>query len=164
MIRRSILVLSVLLLSLVAATGVVTAANDVETYSDDALGLSFVAPRGLNFIQATRTDYEAQLNTNRQLAIRAGLARGQKVLDAGCGIGGSAIWLAETYGAQVFGVTVSADQVRRATANAAGRGVSHLVTFSQQDYTTLDVEAASFDVVWALESVSCALVKREFFT
>ena len=58
MIRRSILVLSVLLLSLVAATGVVTAANDAETYSDDALGLSFVAPRGLNFIQATRTDYE----------------------------------------------------------------------------------------------------------
>src|SRR5688572_10978743 len=114
--------------------------------------------------ETTRTDYEAQLNTNRQLAIRAGLKAGQKVLDAGCGIGGSAIWLAETYGVEVFGVTLSEDQVRRATENASRRGLSHLAKFSQQDYTHIDVEAASFDVVWALESVSCALVKREFFT
>lgn len=113
--------------------------------------------------ETTRTDFEAQLNTNRQLALRAGLKPGQKVLDAGCGIGGSAIWLAETYGVEVLGVTLSADQVRRATENAARRGVSHLAKFSQQDYTRVDVEAASFDVVWALESVSCALDKREFF-
>lgn len=111
----------------------------------------------------TRTDYEAQLNTNKQLAIRAGLKPGQKVLDAGCGIGGSSVWLAETYGAEVFGVTISADQVQRANENAAKRGVSHLVKFSQQDYTKLDVESGSFDIVWALESVSCALVKYEFF-
>lgn len=111
----------------------------------------------------TRTDFEAQLNTNRQLAMRAGLKQGQKILDAGCGIGGSAVWLAETYGAQVFGITLSADQVRHATENAAKRGVSHLAKFSQQDYTNVNVEPASFDVVWALESVSCALVKREFF-
>jgi tocopherol O-methyltransferase len=113
--------------------------------------------------ETTRTDHEAQLNTNKQLAARAGLRKGQKVLDAGCGIGGSAIWLAETYDAQVFGITLSADQVRRATANASSRGMSHLVKFSQQDYTKIDVEAASFDVVWALESVSCAQDKREFF-
>lgn len=113
--------------------------------------------------ETTHSDYEAQLNTNRQLALRAGLKPGQKVLDAGCGIGGSAVWLAETYGVEVFGVTISADQVQRATENAAKRGVSHLTKFSQQDYTNIDVEPASFDVVWALESVSCALVKREFF-
>jgi cyclopropane fatty-acyl-phospholipid synthase-like methyltransferase len=113
--------------------------------------------------ETTRTDHEAQLNTNKQLAIRAGLKSGQKVLDAGCGIGGSSVWMAETYGVEVFGVTISADQVQRATQNAAKRGVSHLTKFSQQDYTKIDVDAASFDVVWALESVSCALVKREFF-
>jgi cyclopropane fatty-acyl-phospholipid synthase-like methyltransferase len=113
--------------------------------------------------ETTRTDFEAQLNTNRQLALRAGLKPGQKVLDAGCGIGGSSIWLAETYGVEVLGITISADQVRRATDNASQRGMSRLVKFSQQDYTRIDVAAGSFDVVWALESVSCALVKREFF-
>lgn len=114
--------------------------------------------------ETTHTDYEAQLNTNRQLAIRAGIKAGQKVLDAGCGIGGSAVWLAETYGVEVFGVTLSADQVRRATENAARRGMSHLAKFSQQDYTKLDVDAATFDVVFALESASCALNKHEFFS
>ena len=113
--------------------------------------------------ETTRTDFEAQLNTNQQLANRAGLKRGQKVLDAGCGIGGSSVWLAETYGAEVLGITISAEQVRHATENAAQRGVSHLAKFSQQDYTKVDAEDESFDVVWALESVSCALVKREFF-
>lgn len=111
----------------------------------------------------TRSDFEAQLNTNKQLALRGKLKPGQRVLDAGCGIGGSSVWLAETYGVEVLGITISADQVRRATENAARRGVSHLVRFSEQDYTHIDVEPASFDVVWALESVSCALVKREFF-
>jgi tocopherol O-methyltransferase len=113
--------------------------------------------------ETTHTDFEAQLNTNQQLANRAGLKRGQKVLDAGCGVGGSSVWLAETYAAEVLGITISADQVRHATENAALRGVSHLTKFSQQDYTKVEAEAASFDVVWALESVSCALVKREFF-
>jgi cyclopropane fatty-acyl-phospholipid synthase-like methyltransferase len=111
----------------------------------------------------THSDFEAQLNTNKQLAIRGKVKPGQRVLDAGCGIGGSSVWLAETYGVEVFGITISADQVRHATENAARRGVSHLVKFSQQDYTHIDVQPASFDVVWALESVSCALVKREFF-
>jgi len=113
--------------------------------------------------ETTRTDHEAQLNTNKQLAMRAGLKAGQKVLDAGCGVGGSSVWMAETYGVEVFGVTISADQVRRAMENAKKRGVSHLTKFSQQDYTKVAVEPVSFDVVWALESVSCALVKREFF-
>lgn len=112
----------------------------------------------------TRTDAEAQLNTNRQLAIRAGLKPGQKILDAGCGIGGSAIWLAENYNVEVFGVTISADQVRRATENAAKRGVGQLAKFAQQDFTKLDVPDASFDVLWALETASCALDKHEAFT
>ena len=111
----------------------------------------------------TRNDYEAQVNTNRQLAMRAGLKPGQQVLDAGCGIGGSSVWMAENYQVNVLGITVSADQVRHATENAAKRGVSHLAKFSQQDYTHVDAADASFDVVFALESASCALSKREFF-
>lgn len=113
--------------------------------------------------EGTRTDAEAQLNTNRQLAIRAGVKPGQKILDAGCGIGGSAIWLAENYAVEVFGITISGDQVRRATENAAKRGVSHLAKFAQQDFTKIDAPDASFDVLWALETASCALDKGELF-
>lgn len=110
----------------------------------------------------THSDFEAQLNTNRQLANRAGLQAGQQVLDAGCGIGGSSVWMAETYGVNVLGITVSQDQVRRATENAKKRGVSALARFDKQDFTDVKASDASFDVVWALESASCALDKREF--
>lgn len=113
--------------------------------------------------EGTRTDAEAQLNTNRQLAIRAGIKPGQKILDAGCGIGGSAIWLAENYAVEVFGITISADQVRRANENAAKRGVSQLAKFAEQDFTKIDAPDASFDVLWALETASCALDKDELF-
>jgi len=114
--------------------------------------------------ESTHTDYEAQLNTNRQLAQRAGLQSGQHILDAGCGIGGSAVWLAETYDVQVLGITLSQEQVRHATENAKKRGVSALARFDQQDFTDIKAEDASFDIVWALESASCALDKREFLS
>ncbi len=112
--------------------------------------------------ESTRTDHEAQLNTNRQLANRAGLRAGQHVLDAGCGIGGSAVWLAENYGVNVLGITLSQQQVDRATENAKKRGVNQLTKFDKQDFTDIKAPDESFDVVWALESASCALEKREF--
>jgi tocopherol O-methyltransferase len=39
----------------------------------------------------------AVTNMNRVLAEAVGISPGDRVLDAGCGIGGSAIWLAERY-------------------------------------------------------------------
>ena len=43
------------------------------------------------------------------------LPRGSRVLDVGCGIGGSARILARDYGFDVLGVSISPAQIRRAT-------------------------------------------------
>ena len=43
------------------------------------------------------------------------LPRGSKLLDVGCGIGGSARILARDYGFDVLGISISPAQVRRAT-------------------------------------------------
>src|SRR5687768_204554 len=91
-----------------------------------------------------RTHREAHQLGNRLLAERAAISAGDRVLDAGCGMGGSAIWLAETYGARVAGITISQRQVHEARRAAALRGVDHLVTFSRQDYTAMALEDASF--------------------
>jgi cyclopropane fatty-acyl-phospholipid synthase-like methyltransferase len=74
------------------------------------------------------------------------------VLDAGCGVGGSAIWLAKEYGAEVVGITPVASQVDRARRYAREHGVADRIRFEQQDYTATTFAAESFDVVWALES------------
>src|ERR1700687_2012427 len=52
-----------------------------------------------------RSQAESLLNTNRVLAAVAAIHPGDRVLDAGCGVGGSSIWLAEQRGATVVGIT-----------------------------------------------------------
>jgi tocopherol O-methyltransferase len=109
-----------------------------------------------------RNEREAQLNTNRVLAQRGALLPGSVVLDAGCGVGGSALWLAENYDAQVTGINVCERQLRHARRAARSRGLSDLVSFEQRDYTATRFPDASFDVVWALESMCYALSTRDF--
>ena len=46
----------------------------------------------------TKTLAEAIINTNRQLAFLGKVSATDKVLDAGCGVGGSAIFLAKYFG------------------------------------------------------------------
>lgn len=109
----------------------------------------------------TRTQAEAQLNLNRIMAERVGITYGTRVLDAGCGIGGSSIWLAEKYRAQVKGITLSPVQKEHATRRAKQRGLANNVHFEIRDYTATNYCKESFDVVWALESMCHALSKRE---
>jgi tocopherol O-methyltransferase len=110
----------------------------------------------------TRTHAESLLNMNRALADRIGVRPGQRVLDAGCGVGGSAVWLALTRDVAVAGVTLVASQVARAQRHAETSHVAERVSFEQQDYTHTTFPDGSFDVVWALESVCHAPDKQLF--
>lgn len=102
----------------------------------------------------TRSHGEALLAMNRVLADMVDVRAGDRVLDAGCGVGGSAIWLAAQRGVEVVGITPVASQVARAREYARRRGVDGLVSFEQQDYLDTPYPEASFDVVWAQESVA----------
>jgi tocopherol O-methyltransferase len=112
--------------------------------------------------EKTRHHAEALVNMNRELATRAGLQGGDRVLDAGCGVGGSAIWLARELGARVVGVNVVPGDVERGRRYARRRNVADLVTFELQDMTRTNLPDESFDVVWAIESVCHVPDKREF--
>ncbi len=58
---------------------------------------------------------------------KLGLRPGMKVLDIGCGWGGTARYAAERYGVSVVGVTVSAEQARHARELCAGVDVEILL-------------------------------------
>ncbi|WP_423820518.1 cyclopropane-fatty-acyl-phospholipid synthase family protein [Salinisphaera sp. SPP-AMP-43] len=62
------------------------------------------------------------------------LKPGDKVLDIGCGWGGMALYLAETYDVEVVGLTLSNDQFSHAKKRAEAKGLSHRVTFLKEDY------------------------------
>ncbi len=60
----------------------------------------------------------AQLNKNKVLADMAGIGPQDRVLDAGCGIGGSSLWIARERGATVIGVNISPLQISTARSLA----------------------------------------------
>jgi cyclopropane fatty-acyl-phospholipid synthase-like methyltransferase len=112
---------------------------------------------------ATRTHAEALNRLNAALASQIGIRPAARILDAGCGVGGSAIWLAKHVGARVVGITPVASQVERGRRVAGENGVADRVQFLEQDYTRTSFPAGSFDVVWAVESVCHAADKHAFY-
>lgn len=112
--------------------------------------------------ESTTSFHEALLNINRVLADKAGIKEGDAVLDAGCGVGGSSLWLAAQRGCSVRGISLSAKQVSRANAYAAEAGLADRVRFERADYLNTPYPSGSFDVVWAIESVCHAADKRDF--
>jgi tocopherol O-methyltransferase len=94
-----------------------------------------------------------------QVPVRPGMT----ILDAGCGVGGSSIWLAKHYPVQVYGITLVPQQRDLASRYARKHGVADRVEFSLQDYTKTEFKEETFDLIWATESLVHAEDKRAFF-
>jgi cyclopropane-fatty-acyl-phospholipid synthase len=77
---------------------------------------------------------DAQLAKKRHIAAKLLLAPGQRVLDIGSGWGGLALYLAETCGARVEGVTLSQEQLSASRARADEKGIANKVDFRLSDY------------------------------
>jgi cyclopropane fatty-acyl-phospholipid synthase-like methyltransferase len=58
-----------------------------------------------------------------RLAARARIPPGARVLDVGCGLGGSALWLARRLGRAVLDLTISPVQAALARARAQADGL-----------------------------------------
>ena len=97
------------------------------------------------------------------LAELAKIQRGQRVLDVGCGMGGSSIRLARQRHCDVTGITLSGVQRRWASMAARLNGVTNSVRFRQADAELVNFEAASFDVVWSIECTEHLFDKAAFF-
>lgn len=103
---------------------------------------------------------EAAENLIKLLVRRAELARGSRVLDVGCGVGGSSIWLTENLGCKVTGVSISPVQIQMATET-----VNHMKdkpAFLIDDANALSV-GGSFDIIWAVEVLSHLSNRGAFF-
>ena len=105
--------------------------------------------------------HQALLNKNQVLYDLAGLNSQHAVLDAGCGIGGSSIWMAKQHGNRVTGITISAKQAQYARQHAKRHGVAAQVDFQVADFCATPFVDNQFDAVWALESACHALNKAE---
>ena len=106
--------------------------------------------------------HQALMNKNQLLYDKVAITPQDRVLDAGCGIGGSSIWMAKQFKNQAVGITISAKQVAYAKKQAKRKGVADLTDFEVANYCDMPFEDESFDVVWAAESVCHTTRKGDF--
>ena len=86
------------------------------------------------FADEDMTLEEAQAAKKRHIAAKMLIRPGDQVLDIGCGWGGMGLTLAEEYGAEVTGVTLSTEQLAVARQRAERRGLENRARFELTDY------------------------------
>jgi tocopherol O-methyltransferase len=112
------------------------------------------------WIRGDETRETAQIELVERLARIANLRPGSKILDVGCGIGASSVYLAKNYKAIATGITISPIQVEMANELAAKQNVN--ARFLLMDAQAMSFNE-SFDVIWSVESISHYQNKEAFF-
>ena len=110
-----------------------------------------------------RRDFrEAKADFVEALAHWGGLDKlppGSRLLDVGCGIGGSSRLLASSYGFEVVGISISPAQVERARQLTPAK---LSCSFAVMDALNLNFDAAEFDAVWTVECAPHIANKQGF--
>jgi len=110
----------------------------------------------------SETPVEAQEKLIDKLVALLDISPHSKVLDAGCGMGGSSLYLAKKFNAVVTGISLSQRQVDIATQSAKEAGIKNL-TFKVEDALSLtSFPDNEFDMVWSLESCEQFYDKKLF--
>ncbi len=89
-------------------------------------------------------------------------ARPTRVLDVGCGIGGSSRHIARKYGSSGVGITLSPVQAARAHTLSQAQGFGERLEFQVADALKMPFEDNSFDLVWSMESGEHMPDKQQF--
>ena len=112
--------------------------------------------------EKVKTFPQSLVRMNEVMIETACINRKDKVLDAGCGVGGSSIFLASAAGCTATGITLSERQVQHAILHAKQKNVAGLVDFKVMDYCNTSFPDKTFDVVWGCESICYAYNKEKF--
>lgn len=97
-----------------------------------------------------------------ELCRLANFSSAMKVLDLGCGLGGSARHIARTYACRVTGLDLSYEYIEVARQLTNYSGLGSQVTFRQGHGLTLPFEAESFDIIWT-EHVQMNIEDKDLF-
>src|SRR5438105_12067042 len=112
--------------------------------------------------ECARTAKDAQVALIERLVAIANVERRSHVLDVGCGLGGSSVWLARNLECSVVGLTISPVQLRMAKRRASRERLIPQVQFRLEDANLLNYEN-SFDCIWIIECSEHLFDKADFF-
>ena len=89
---------------------------------------------------------------NARLAEAPALRPGETVLEAACGLGAAARYLARQFGVRVVATNISEGQLELGRSRADEEGLSEMVSFEVADFQDLPFEDATFDCYWCQEA------------
>lgn len=112
---------------------------------------------------SSQSPYQAQCNLTDTLADLANISRGDRIVDIGCGMGGSSIRLAKQRFCDVTGVTISPVQRRWAAVSSKMKFVGKQTRFLAEDAEQVVFDDESFDVMWSVECTEHLFDKPGFF-
>jgi SAM-dependent methyltransferase len=131
------------------------ASTHEDEYGDDLVALlelvwgeGFLSPGGPEAVRAIVGDHDLV---------------DREVLDIGCGLGGIDVLLAREYGADVVGIDVESELVRRARERVSREGLTDRVRIEKVEPGPLPFADASFDVVFSKDSWIHVEDKRQLF-
>lgn len=113
------------------------------------------------FLRGDEPPEEAQIQMLERCADLVKIQQGWRVLDVGCGHGGTCVHLASQYGCDTTGITLSDRQGELGRENAARAKVA--VEFILADAEEIAFPAGIFDAVWTMESSEHFLDKAAYF-
>jgi cyclopropane-fatty-acyl-phospholipid synthase len=99
---------------------------------------------------------EAQVAKMDRVCQKLALRPGERVIEAGCGWGSLALFMAREYGVTVRAFNVSAEQIAYARDRAKAEGLGDRVEFIEDDYRHVRGEYDAFVSVGMLEHVGVA--------
>lgn len=106
----------------------------------------------------------AQVQLIQEMARLAEIQPESKIVDIGCGMGGSSLWLAREKQCHVTGVTISGVQRFWAANSARWKGLAGRTRFLHQDAEKLELDPGSYDAVWSIECTEHLFDKPAFFS
>jgi tocopherol O-methyltransferase len=116
---------------------------------------------GLFLDQAERPE-AAQVRMLDQCVKWLNLRGGERVLDVGCGHGGTLFYLAQHLGCSGLGLTISPKQAWIAASRAREAGFGDRLAFVVEDIAEFRLPPSEFDLVWAMESSEHFADKTKF--
>lgn len=109
-------------------------------YLSDIQFFDFAAQAGL-------TKHFGELEATDELIQHCHITKDTHILDVGCGVGQTPVYIAKKVGAKVTGVDINAKMVQRSKERAQSHGVTSLTDFRVADAQDLPFDDNTFDAV-----------------
>ncbi len=128
---------------------------DASQYATASI-LSYESVYGEDFVSPGGRDMA------RELIGQLALPPGSRVLDAGCGLGGSAFLMAREFGFLVDGIDLSRNMLTLAKTKLAAHGLRERVTLTRRDCLELD-RVERYDAIYSRDVFLHIADKRRLF-